>query len=193
MPFAYEKFLSEYLPKKLVAPFSRDERARLAALLPEPIAEFVGNEGRCAFGNHFFWTVFPDDLEGLLPRWGVKSKRAAVFMRTAFGALLYAQDGKYYYLDPLLARIVSLDDDAYLMINYSLRLSAILDHGFFHDHFCAKIGDPAAIGPDQVFALSPGLDEGGSFEGSRIVVADLREHLTALASRAGGRARKVRL
>ena len=151
----YEKFLAEHGRTRSFGAFTQEEVAALHKLLPQDAADFLAEEGRASFAQGFFATVHPQDAAGVLPSWGIKTKGASVFLRSAFGACVYAVKNQYYYLDPLLGRIISLDDDLYLILNYSLRLDAILDNGFFREHYLPHAELGKTLTPDQILGFVP--------------------------------------
>ena len=189
--FHYDKFLNEYGPGIRFHSFSEQEIEKISKVLPENIVLFLKNEGISCFGKRFFWSVNPAFFEDILAKWGIK--KGYVFMRTAFGACIYFQKEEYFYLDPFFGRIVSLDDDAYLILNYSLRMESILEHAFFKDQFDRLITHPEVLQEDEMFALAPALKLGGSFETSKIEQVKLSEHHTFLAQCFGGKAKRFRL
>ena len=188
----YEKFLGEHGPARPFGAFSDTELDVIRKRLPEPIAGFLEKEGRASYAQGFFWTTCPTDHDGVLAAWGIKGKQNAIFMRTAFGACLYWNGKQYFYFDPIVGRVVSLDDDAYLIINYSLRLESILDHGFFRDQYLPLAELGATLTPSQILGFAPAIGAGGSFERSKVDVVDMNVHLHILAQLMG-KARRVRL
>jgi hypothetical protein len=189
--FHYDKFLNEYGPGVRFYSFSEQEIKNLGQIFHENIVLFLKNEGISSFGKRFFWSVNPLTFKDILAMWGIKNGH--VFIRTAFGACIYFQKDEYFYLDPFLGRIVSLDDDAYLILNYSLRTESILENAFFKDQFDRLIPQPESLQVDEMFSLHPALPLGGSFETSRFEIVKMREHLSLLAQLFNGKAKKIKL
>jgi len=188
----YEKFLGEHGRTQAFGPFTPEQLETIRTVLPEAAASFLAQEGRASYARGFFATVYPPDCDGVLPAWGIKGKKNAVFLRSAFGACLYAAKDKYYYLDPILGRVILLHDDLYLILNYSLRLEVILEHGFFFNHYARHVTAGEQLLPEQILGFAPALPLGGSLETSHVDVVDMKAHLLLLAQLMGGKARRIR-
>lgn len=189
---SYEGFKERHYPsKKKRGDYSEDELVSMRENLPEGIVEFLENEGVSSYSNNFLWTAHPGDFHDVLTKWGLPGNECFTFMRSAFGACIYYCQNNFYYLDPLLGRVVSLGDDPYLLLNYSLCLDAILTNGLFEDYYKKMNADRNLLRPDEVFAFAPALPLGGSFEISKVEIVKMSEHLVFLAQLFDGKAKVI--
>ncbi|TNE57317.1 MAG: DUF1851 domain-containing protein [Bacteroidetes bacterium] len=188
----YDGFKERYYgSKKNWRGFTDEEKAEIERLLPEDVSGFLLAEGLSSYGNNFLWTTHPGLLADVLDAWGLKQDKCFAFMRSAFGACIYYAENEYFYLDPLFGRIVSMDDNFYLALNYSLTIDEILENGFFLDVFNNLEMDTAQLKPDEILAFIPALPMGGSFETSKVEKVKMAEHLMFLAQLFEGKAKKV--
>jgi hypothetical protein len=169
-----------------------DEQAlnEAAQFLPEEAMDFLKMYGKCTFHHDFLLTTLPQNWHESLTDWGLPPQKCHAFLRTAFGACVYFSRKKYYYLDPLVGRIVSLEDDPNLVFNMYLCMDAILDFGFYRDEWMKK-ENKAPLSFEQIHALVPALPFGGSFETSSFEVVQMREHLAFLAQLFGNKAKRI--
>lgn len=180
--FTYDSFKETFYPqKKHWGSFAEHQLADSATHLPAEVIEFLRLEGLSSYSNNFLWTTLPGNFYSVLSQWGLKGESCHVFIRSAFGTCVYYSKNKFYYLDPIEGRIISLGDDFYLMLNYMLTLDAILDSGFFKDYYQNIVADRDSLQPEEVFAFVPAIALGGSIEKSKIEIMNLREHLQYLA------------
>ncbi len=189
---SYEGFKNRHYPqKKHIRFYSEDEIAYINKNLPEGIAEFLEIEGLCSYSNGFLWTTSPDAFHQALDQWGLKGAKCFVFMRSAFGACIFFSRKEFFYLDPLEGRIVSLGDDAYMVLDIFLIMDAILTNGLFEDYFKNLKNDPSLLHQDEIFAFVPALPLGGSFESSKVEIVKMFEHLAFLAQLFDGKAKRI--
>ena len=117
----YSNFITKHGAQQCqFGPFEEVEKLR--GKLPDGIVEFLTNEGMCSYADGFLFTVAPADYDEILSAWGVKGGVPSHGLRRM---CLLLQEA-LHYLDPLEGRIVSLDNDPYLLMNYLLVLDAIL-------------------------------------------------------------------
>lgn len=189
----YEGFKERHYPqKKQWGFFSEQDLAGIGKDVPQDVIDFLTLEGLSSYSNHFLWTTLPKDFHDVLTEWGLAGNKCYTFMRSAFGACIFYSRKKYFYLDPLEGRVVSLGDDLYLLLNYMLKLDIILESGFFHDYFQNMKTDPQLLHPDEIFAFVPALPVGGSFEISSVEVVKMKEHLFFLAQLFDGKATQIK-
>lgn len=189
----YEAFKERFYPNKKQYGYYSDEILnKMRNDLPDAIVEFLQTEGICSYANNFMWTASPYDYHQALSAWGLKGIKCFTFFRSAFGACIYFHKNEYFYLDPIEGRILSLDDDAYMLLNYSLTMDIILNNGFFKDYFDNIKADTQLLNVDLSFSFNPAIPLGGSFETSKIEVVKTYEHLIFLAQLFGGKAKRIR-
>ncbi len=183
-------FLEAHPRSRKAEPFAAADLAALAKhKTPPEIAEFLREEGRAGYRDDFFVSTLPQDHFAALSEWGLKGEQCHTFLRTAFGSLCFAMKGKIFQLEPLSGYLYKGRFGFADFMNVLAPMDAFLE-GCWFDRY-AQIKRRKKLGPDEIYGLSPALPLGGSFEGSKLEVVKLREHLAMLAELFGHKARKM--
>ncbi len=172
------EFKETYPAVKLNA-FSEEEIIKYKDKVPDEIIELWQQEGHSSYADGFLTVVLPDDYFDVFKEWGVEDE-CFVFMRTAFGSLIYSVGEEIFKLDPHLGEL-SDSSSASSYFDFMLPYVITQDGGAWIDAYQAYKGKLPALKDNEMLALVPTIEDGGSPETSVLEIVDLSEHHCVLA------------
>ncbi|NTU58399.1 MAG: DUF1851 domain-containing protein [Chlorobiaceae bacterium] len=184
------EFLEKHPRNRGITPLDTEASSRLLKCnAPEAVASFLHHEGVSAYHDDFFFTTMPDDHFETLSAWGLNGTHCFAFLRTAFGSIIYSYNGLIFQLDPISGYVYSGQFDLFDFLNLLATMDSFLESTYFDIYQQVKKNE--TLGFDEVYALTPPLPLGGSFESSHFEIVKMREYLAVTARLYGNKAREL--
>lgn len=173
-------FLAAHPKSKKIGTFNESDLSDLEKKkIPSDLIEFLRNEGISTYHNDFFCTTLPQEHFKTLSEWGLKGEDCYTFLKTAFGSLCFLNKSKVFQLDPFYGYLFKGRFDFCKFMNLLAPMDSFMEGCYFDVY--QKIKKKQTLAPEEIYALTPALPLGGSFETSHFEVVKMREHLGFLA------------
>ena len=134
-----------------------------------------------SFSNGFLRTLNHDDLADLFPVWKWVTNKTVIFLRTAFGGLIYKKKSTYYFFDSVYGDHTELTRELDFVLNIALCDEKSLNSSFLYDIYKEGVELKGVPKIDECFAFVPSLKMGGSKSAEHLEIVKLKEHLYILS------------
>lgn len=148
--------------------------------LPDDLLAEWQATGWCSYSDGFLWLVDPRQYDGVLAHWLPDAASHPVFLRTAFGSLVYWDGVDAVFFDVTRVDSTPMFDEMDWVFNGMLCrkpfLDDVMDRDYFHEAL-PRLGRPAV---DECYGFMPPKALGGSGTPDTLERVKLREHLAFL-------------
>ncbi|HEV2880961.1 MAG TPA: GAD-like domain-containing protein [Pyrinomonadaceae bacterium] len=178
---SFEEFEQKHGRPELCEKVSPQQRQAFAGKLPEVLLDAWSTSGWCRYADGLFWTVNPSEYADILPDWLKEPKHAYVYLRTAFGSMIFWDGRSNYFLDVHDKGVSRLFTGVEDVFNGTLCDDDYLDDVILRPTFreaLPRLGQPAK---DECYGFLPPLGMDGEFSADNLERVKLREHLAILA------------
>ena len=195
----FESFISVFGEATYTTEVPETSLEKYRGILPDKLLLYWKEEGWSAYGNGLFWTVNPEEFEGVLSMWlehtGISDIDAYhVFARTAFGNLIvWGQNtNQYFTIDSPIHKIFLDKDkleksefDPEVSIGGFFILSEKEDYDLENDSgefmFERVLDRCGVLTEGEMYAFEPALALGGTSSIENISKAPILAHLAVLS------------
>jgi len=178
-----EEFLSQF-PMKRERGLTAVELTTLKKSgAPKVVLDVLTKLG-VASSRNFYFTVLPQTQHEVLRAWGIDPSNAFVFLRTAFGTLVFASGAELFSLDPTCGFVQAIKST----IAWTFMA---MDSFTEFEEFETRGLEKRLLEPSQMLALVPPVKLGGSWSTSKLVKKPLEKHLQYLAGLYGSKAKNT--
>lgn len=174
-------FQKAFGPGLQYRPYTPEDDARLAALIPPVMQEILQKDGWCSYKGQVLWLCDPRDWQLAANAWFPEKPDAQVLARTAFGDLFIWDGEAFWFILVHESLMMMLVDDPDWFFARMLPASDFAPQTYLPDRVGAAQKAAGKLGWDEMYSYIPAIALGGSVETSRIEKVKAREALILLA------------
>ena len=180
MGSTFEKFEKLHGAGRDVQPVPDDVVESYRGRLPDDLLAEWQATGWCSYADGFLWLVDPGLYDGVLEQWLPDAAPYLVFMRTAFGSLLYWDGVDAVFFDVTRVDSTPVFDEMDWVFNGTLCRKPFLDDVMDRDYFVEALPRLGRLTVDECYGFMPPKAMGGDGTPDTLAKVKLREHLAFL-------------
>lgn len=149
--------------------------------LPEALLDEWSENGWCSYGGGLFWTVNPEDFEDVLEDWVDDDAGKYVYLRTAFGSMIFWDGERNYFVDVLHKDVSQIFNEVESVFDTTLCTKDFLEYVVLQKTFKAALPKLGKMKKDECYGFLPPIAISDDDSPDALELVKLREHLAILA------------
>lgn len=154
---------------------------KFTGIFPDFVLEEWKNRGFASYMGGLLRITNPEDYYEIMSDLVSDPENCHVIMVTAFGAIYFLKEGKYYSKNVMNNLTFELHEDFGLIIEFTFTTKGTQKNIFYKDIYDKVVKRLGKLEYDEMFGFFPAIALGGSYDAKNVQKVKLKEHLAFLS------------